>query len=96
MSQNLREKRFEVLDSMRSLDDENLRSCCNEIVLGVKELWDSFYKKSRKEISNYDIVEIEVPNYRSRQTRKSLFSLVVIAFKRKLDHVYFHVNFLIF
>jgi hypothetical protein len=46
---NLRNKRFEVLDSMRSLEDETLSDCCNTLI-GAK-----------KPISNYELVDIGVP-----------------------------------
>ncbi|KAK3142729.1 hypothetical protein QOZ80_4BG0350550 [Eleusine coracana subsp. coracana] len=47
---NLRENRFEVLDSMRSLSDEGLINCCNIIILAIKELWYKYYPNSRKKI----------------------------------------------
>ena len=40
---NLRGKRFEVMDSMRSLGDERLRKSCNTIMEGIKTLWRKHY-----------------------------------------------------
>ncbi|KAK3154118.1 hypothetical protein QOZ80_2BG0186340 [Eleusine coracana subsp. coracana] len=58
---NLRENRFEVLDSMRSLSDEGLINCCNIIILAIKELWYKYCPNSRKKIENYNLVDIQVP-----------------------------------
>ena len=45
---NLRGKRFEVMDSMRSLGDERLRKSCNTIMEGIKTLWRKHYPNSKK------------------------------------------------
>lgn len=58
---NLREERFEVLDSMRSLNDNNLRSCCDKIISGIKQCWKTHYAASNKVIDNYDLIDIQVP-----------------------------------
>ena len=63
---NLREERFEVLDSMRSLNDNNLRSCCDKIISGIKQCWKTHYAASNKVIDNYDLIDIQVP----QQTNK--------------------------
>ena len=57
---NLREKRFEVMDSMRSLGDERLRKSCNTIMEGIKTLWRKHYPNSKK-AENYEAVDIGVP-----------------------------------
>ena len=58
---NLRGKRFEVMDSMRSLGDERLRKSCNTIMEGIKTLWRKHYPNSKKDIENYEAVDIGVP-----------------------------------
>ncbi|CAL4980346.1 unnamed protein product [Urochloa decumbens] len=58
---NIRNNRFEVLDSMRSLKDENLVECCNIIVAAIKELWRTHYPDSNVDIQNYSLVDIGVP-----------------------------------
>ncbi|CAL4962269.1 unnamed protein product [Urochloa decumbens] len=58
---NIRNNRFEVLDSMRSLKDENLVGCCNIIVAAIKELWRTHYPDSNVDVQNYSLVDIGVP-----------------------------------
>ncbi|CAN6281787.1 unnamed protein product, partial [Urochloa humidicola] len=58
---NLRNKRFEVLDSMRTLSDPILKSCCNTIIAGIKKLWKIHYADSRFDIESYEMVNIGVP-----------------------------------
>ena len=57
---NLRAKRFEVLDSMRSLNDEKLASCCANLVSRIKECWKIFYPDTKKEIDTYEVIDIQV------------------------------------
>ncbi|CAL4924975.1 unnamed protein product [Urochloa decumbens] len=57
---NLRSNRFEVLDSMRTMEDDSLRTCCNRIVTGIKKLWKMHYPDSKIVIDDYDIVNIGV------------------------------------
>ncbi|CAL5038382.1 unnamed protein product [Urochloa decumbens] len=57
---NIRNNRFEVLDSMRSLKDENLVECCNIIVAAIKELWRTHYPDSNVDVQNYSLVDIGV------------------------------------
>jgi hypothetical protein len=63
---NIRNERFEVLDSMRSLEDLNLRNCCNKLIEAIKKLWSIHYQDSNKQIEDYQLVEISVP----KQTNK--------------------------
>jgi hypothetical protein len=58
---NLRGKRFEVMDSMRSLGDKRLRKSYNKIMEGIKTLWKKHYPNSRKDIEDYEAVDIGVP-----------------------------------
>ena len=63
---NLHNKRFELLNSMRSLGDANLAACCDKILAAVKSLWKDYYNTSNHQIDSYEIVDIGVP----KQTNK--------------------------
>ena len=58
---NLRGKRFEVIDSMKSLEEERLGKSYNTIMEGIKTLWRKYYPNSKKDIENYEAVDIGVP-----------------------------------
>jgi len=58
---NLRNQRFEVLDSMRTLEDEALFKCCNTLIGAIKELWTKHGYEAKKPICNYELVDIGVP-----------------------------------
>ena len=57
---------LEVMNSMRSLEDERLRESCNKIMEGIKALWRKHYLNSRIDIEDYKPVDICVP----KQTNK--------------------------
>ena len=59
---NLRNARFEVLDSWRTLEDTTLRSCCDKLVESIKHLWMEYYSESKVVIQNYETVLISVPD----------------------------------
>ncbi|RLN38595.1 hypothetical protein C2845_PM01G01540 [Panicum miliaceum] len=63
---NLRNQRFEVIDSMRSLQDEKLPACCNTIISGIKSLWRTHYPNTKTPIDNYGTTEIAVPKRRNK------------------------------
>ncbi|CAD6240320.1 unnamed protein product [Miscanthus lutarioriparius] len=58
---NLRNQRFEVLDSMRTLEDEALFKCCNTLIGAIKQLWTKHGYEAKKPICNYELVDIGVP-----------------------------------
>ena len=58
---NLRNQRFEVLDSMRTLEDEALFKCYNTLIGEIKELWTKHGYEAKKPICNYELVDIGVP-----------------------------------
>jgi Ulp1 family protease len=58
---NLRNKSFELLDSMRSLEDEKLAARCNGFLAAIKSLWNDHYSDSKHPIDNYELVDIAVP-----------------------------------
>ena len=63
---NLRNNRFEVLDSMRSMEDKSLESCCITITSGIKRLWEMHYAGSSKAIGDYEITEIQVQKQKNK------------------------------
>ena len=60
---NLRNNRFEVLDSMRTLEDKKLANCCNKIVNCIKTLWRTYYDGT---IEKYELVNIAVSQQRNK------------------------------
>jgi hypothetical protein len=58
---NIRNTRFEVLDSMRTLEDTNLRTCCDKLLESIKNLWSEHYSDSKVQIQNYEAISISVP-----------------------------------
>ncbi|TVU20769.1 hypothetical protein EJB05_30365, partial [Eragrostis curvula] len=58
---NLRDLQFEVLDSMRTLQDRKLRDCCATLMDGIKTLWKMHYPDSKKKIEGYYIEYIQSP-----------------------------------
>ena len=63
---NLRNKRFEVLDSMRNLENGKLAECCNKITNAIKSLWKIYYPDTKNPIDKYEIMDIPIP----KQTNK--------------------------
>jgi hypothetical protein len=57
---NIRNARFEVLNSMRTLKDTNLRTCCNKLLESIKKLWSEHYSNSKVLIQNYEAISITV------------------------------------
>ncbi|PVH31945.1 hypothetical protein PAHAL_9G269200 [Panicum hallii] len=58
---NLRNNRFEILDSMRTLENEALAQCSATIINTIKKLWETHYAETSKQIEDYEIVQIGVP-----------------------------------
>ncbi|PUZ44214.1 hypothetical protein GQ55_8G072100 [Panicum hallii var. hallii] len=58
---NLRNNRFEILDSIKTLENESLAQCCTTITNAIKKLWKIHYAGTSKQIENYKIVQIGVP-----------------------------------
>jgi hypothetical protein len=44
---NIRNARFEVLGFMRTLEDTNLRTCCDKLMESIKKLWSEHYPDSK-------------------------------------------------
>ncbi|KAF8644462.1 hypothetical protein HU200_066457 [Digitaria exilis] len=63
---NLRNKRFEVFDSMRTLDaDKALLDCCMTIITSVKELWKTDYPNTRHPIDDYQLFDVNITKQRN-------------------------------
>uniref|UniRef100_A0A0E0KZR0 Ubiquitin-like protease family profile domain-containing protein n=1 Tax=Oryza punctata TaxID=4537 RepID=A0A0E0KZR0_ORYPU len=59
---NLKVERFEVYDSLRGEDDEELISATNLVVASIKTMWDRVYmRSSKKTIQNYPLIFIDGP-----------------------------------
>lgn len=56
---NLRDERFEVLDSWRKLDDVELMNCASTIAGAVRYLLREHYPKHK--IDHFPIINIDVP-----------------------------------
>ncbi|XBI46007.1 hypothetical protein VPH35_110349 [Triticum aestivum] len=52
---DLKNQRFEVLDSVRSGDDESLTTHVEFFIRNLKETWNCHYKKSKVQISHFPI-----------------------------------------
>jgi Ulp1 family protease len=65
---NIRNARFEVLDSMRTLEDTNLRTCCDKLMEAIKKLWSEHYPDSKVQIQNYEAISIAVPQQNNKYT----------------------------
>ena len=67
LSMNIRDKRFEVLDSARTFEDTSLPMTANKIIEGIKENWTKHYSGSSVQISNWPLMEIKCPKENNRQ-----------------------------
>ncbi|EMS64671.1 hypothetical protein TRIUR3_19505 [Triticum urartu] len=56
---NLRDHRFEMLDSWRKLDNPDLMHCASTIAGAVRCLWKQHYPKHN--ISHFQVIDIDVP-----------------------------------
>ena len=44
-----------------TIADINLKSCCNNLISAIKEIWRKHYPDSIKNIDNYELIDIQVP-----------------------------------
>ncbi|KAM0856293.1 hypothetical protein ACQ4PT_049218 [Festuca glaucescens] len=63
---NMRDKRYQVLDSWRTFNDKALRETYKKIRTTLSILWEENYKKSKVQIDDFMLQEIAVP----KQTNK--------------------------
>ena len=64
---NIRDKRFEVLDSARTFEDGSVMMTATKIIDGIKENWAKHYGGSSVQISNWPLMEIKCPKKNNRQ-----------------------------
>ena len=57
---NIRDRKFEVLDSWRTLTNKTLDGCARSIVASIKSLWDKHYPKSHISMDDFKLVNIDV------------------------------------
>ena len=58
---NIRDKRFEVMDSWRTIKDKLLRKCVDKIIASVRILFDDNYPRDKINMDPWHLEEIEVP-----------------------------------
>ena len=58
---NIRDGRFELLDSMRSKADKNLDMCAKKIITVLMSLWEDMYPNSPIKLDRFGYVDIEPP-----------------------------------
>ncbi|KAI5020581.1 hypothetical protein ZWY2020_045469 [Hordeum vulgare] len=58
---NIRDRRFEVLDSWRTLKNESLDVCARKIVASVRVLWEEHYARSNICLDDFGLINIDVP-----------------------------------
>ncbi|KAM3390414.1 hypothetical protein ACQJBY_012170 [Aegilops geniculata] len=58
---NIRDRRFEVLDSWRTLDDVDLDTNARKIAATIRTMWDHHYHKSQIVLDDFSLVNIDVP-----------------------------------
>jgi hypothetical protein len=51
---NIRDRRFEVLDSLRALADAKFQERVNKILAAIKTLWEEYYATSKVKLQNFD------------------------------------------
>lgn len=61
LSVNFEAKRFEILDSLRGEDDEELIKHANRLVDAIKVMYKVNYSQSKKQIDEYELMYIPVP-----------------------------------
>jgi hypothetical protein len=51
---NIRDRRFEVLDSLRALADAKFQERVNKILAAIKTLWEEYYGTSKVKLQIFD------------------------------------------
>jgi hypothetical protein len=57
----IRDRRFEVLDSVRSLKDKNLSASVDKILAAINVLWDMYYANSKVKLEKFELQDIRPP-----------------------------------
>lgn len=63
---NIRDKRFEVPDSARTLKDEAFLATAKKIMEGIKANWERHYNNSSMQIKYWELQEIKCPKQDNR------------------------------
>jgi hypothetical protein len=58
---NIRDRRFEVLDSLRSLKDKNLSASVDKILAAINVLWDMYYANSKVKLEKFKLQDFRPP-----------------------------------
>ena len=63
---NIRDRRFEVLDSWRTLQHKTLDVCTRTMVASFRALWEEHYPKSHISLDDSALKDIDVPKQTSK------------------------------
>ncbi|KAM3387038.1 hypothetical protein ACQJBY_010118 [Aegilops geniculata] len=58
---NIRDRRFEALDSWRTLKNKALDVCARKMVASFRSLWEEHYASSRVSLDGFGLTNIDVP-----------------------------------
>ena len=58
---NIRDTKFQVLDSMRTLKDKMLKDCVDKLKATSYILWDDNYPNSKVKLEKFHTEEVDVP-----------------------------------
>jgi glycosylphosphatidylinositol transamidase (GPIT) subunit GPI8 len=63
---NIKDRRFEVLDSMRTINDKKLGLLVKNLQEAITSLWNEEYPKSRIKLEKFDLSDIFVPKQKTK------------------------------
>ncbi|KQJ97213.1 hypothetical protein BRADI_3g29465v3 [Brachypodium distachyon] len=58
---NIRDRRYEIFDSLRSFSNKSLNDCAKTILACITCLWDSYYPKSKVKVNQFNWYDVEGP-----------------------------------
>ena len=77
---NLRDERFEILDSLRTMKDKKLVATANKIIEGISAIWERHYSKSKVQVKkDWPLIDIN-SSKQDNGLVSSMSSLTIIFF----------------
>ncbi|KAM0826690.1 hypothetical protein ACQ4PT_068708 [Festuca glaucescens] len=64
---NIKDRRFEVLDSMRTINDKKLALLVKNLQAAITSLWNEHYPKSRIKLEKFDLSDIFAPKQKTNK-----------------------------
>ncbi|KAM0842961.1 hypothetical protein ACQ4PT_058019 [Festuca glaucescens] len=64
---NIKDRRFEVLDSMRTINDKKLALLVKNLQATITSLWNEHYPKSRIKLEKFDLSDIFAPKQKTNK-----------------------------